>query len=45
MNIRNKEPYDSPQCEMLEVKGQSIICQSGNTEQYDNNFDNLWFNE
>ena len=36
--------YDSPLCEVMEVKTQSIICQSGGTEQYDNVFGNDWFN-
>ena len=45
MNIKNKESYDSPLCEVMEVKAYSIICQSGGTEQYNNNFDNDWFDE
>lgn len=42
MSIKNKESYDSPLCEVLEVKGQSIICQSGTTEQYGNTNDPDW---
>lgn len=36
--------YDSPLCKVIEVKTQSIICQSGNTDQYGNTNDPDWFN-
>lgn len=42
MSITHKESYEPPICEVLEVKGQSIICQSGNTEQYSNTNDPDW---
>lgn len=44
MGIKNKESYVSPLCEVIEVKSQSIICQSGITDQYGNTNDPDWFN-
>lgn len=35
MNKENQEVYVSPQVEVIEIKAQAIICQSGNLEDRD----------
>lgn len=44
MNNKGKvrSRYDSPLCDVMEMMEQSFICQSGDTEQYENTNDPDW---
>lgn len=43
MNKENQEVYASPQVEVIEIKAQAVICQSGGTENYDPGDTTGWF--
>ena len=42
MKKENQEVYASPQVEVIEIKAQAVICQSGNLEDRDHI--DPWFN-
>ena len=42
METKHKELYESPWTEVLEVKTEGVICQSGKRSPYDDGGDDLW---